>query len=978
MKNSKLILSAFVSFALVGSVVTAAFAPAAGAQPRPTTGGHPALHRKPVTQPSPASQAAVVRQLAAHQAVASHPVVIAHLDPALNRVAGVPGAQTGSSVPLAKDGTVEVTVRGSAVSTALAAVGARVLGSFGGTVTIAVRPDRLRQLASQPGVSQVARSVRAQPQVTSEGVASSGAQNWADDGNLGNGGAGIKVGVVDAGFGSLQAEITAGNFDDPDGNPVSVVYPAGADHCIDDTATDHGTAVAEIVHQMAPRATLYLYCVDNNVEFSQAAGQVVSDGVKIVNSSLSFTAETRGDGFGGTNSTELAVRTAREAGVLWIQSAGNSAEDHWSGNLADADKDGFVDLNGTGPDNEADVTALDPQTSGNIVLSWDKWPTSNLPITLAVQEFDQDGNALGDPTFVDHDSGSNPTLEIDITNDSTTVGDYHQYEVFVLEGTGSPTVRYDLTYGGDVYPSYLSGLDPTRAAAGSILEPATSPWVLAVGAASWHDNSLEPFSSRGPTIDGRVKPDLIGYDGVSSNISDVQSSDGTNTGFYGTSAAAPHVAGAAALISAVNPSMDASDIEAFLESQTNPPTNSGGHGLLNLGAADASRVHGVAGSGYVALPTPLRLVDTRNGTGGRMGAMVAGTEIPVTLPADVPADASAVALNVTGINAKGTTYLSVYADTFSGSTNLSLSSTDPNAAVAAVVKVNSAHGFKLLNRSANTDAVVDVVGYFASPTNSSGSGYAPISPARILDTRSTIGGHQSKLAPYETLTIPVAPTDGTGVVPAGATAAVINLTALNESAAGYLMTYPDASSPSHTSSLDYRKYSRSNLAVVALNSGGSFTLQNRTASTDVIVDVVGYFSSTALGRFVTLPAPVGVVDTRNGKGGRLAALTANAVLTEDGAGLNQVPYHASALWTGYDAVVAASTGYLTVYAAGSSVPHTSNMDYSTGRTVANAVVANLSQPLDGAGQSSTVNRTGTTNLTQDVFGYFVDQGPWVN
>ena len=180
-----------------------------------------------------------------------------------------------------------------------------------------------------------------------------------------------------------------------------------------------------------------------------------------------------------------------------------------------------------------------------------------------------------------------------------------------------------------------------------------------------------------------------------------------------------------------------------------------------------------------------------------------------------------------------------------------------------------------------------------------------------------------------------------------------------------------SSSPGGTSSLDYRTYSRSNLAVVTLAADGSFQLQNRIAYTHAIVDVLGYLSPSATAKFVTLPAPVGVVDTRNGKGGRHLAMTADSVLTEDGAGLNEVPHYATALWTGYNAL-ATGTGYLTVYADGSSVPHTSNMDYSTGRNVANAVVANLSEPADGAGRYSTINRVGVTNLTQDVFGYFVD------
>ena len=54
--------------------------------------------------------------------------------------------------------------------------------------------------------------------------------------------------------------------------------------------------------------------------------------------------------------------------------------------------------------------------------------------------------------------------------------------------------------------------------AGSLLEPATSPATLAAGAVCWSDTAIEPFSSRGPTIDGRVKPDISGQDRVSGTV----------------------------------------------------------------------------------------------------------------------------------------------------------------------------------------------------------------------------------------------------------------------------------------------------------------------------------------------------------------------------------------------------------------------------------------------------------------------------
>jgi hypothetical protein len=346
--------------------------------------------------------------------------------------------------------------------------------------------------------------------------------------------------------------------------------------------------------------------------------------------------------------------------------------------------------------------------------------------------------------------------------------------------------------------------------------------------------------------------------------------------------------------------------------------------------------------------------------------MTAGTVISVPLPASVPTDARAVVLNLTGTGAKGSTDLSAFADTSSGAINLNLSTVDAFASVTVLVRVNSAHAFKLLNRAAATDAVIDLVGYFAAPTATGTLGYAPISANRLLDTRTAIGGHQAKMVPNDVITVQVAGTSG---IPRDASAAIVNVSTVNAAAAGYLMVYP--SSSSGASSLNYLKFPRTTMSVATLAADGSFKLQDRTTSTDVVLDVVGYLSAAAPGRFVALPAPIGLVDTRTGNGGWKAVLAPNATLTENGSGWYGIPRQATALWTGYDAL-ATGTGYLRVYAAGAPVPPATSLNYSTGRSVANAVIANLSRPAAGPGRYSTTNFGGPTNLTQDVYGYFVN------
>ena len=114
----------------------------------------------------------------------------------------------------------------------------------------------------------------------------------------------------------------------------------------------------------------------------------------------------------------------------------------------------------------------------------------------------------------------------------------------------------------------------------SIGNPAESrnSGMLAVGAARISDtNTIEGFSSRGPTTDDRTKPDIVGADGGTSSIR------GT---WYGTSQASPHVAGLAALVKQVYPSRSPSSIASYLKDNAlgrdTVPNNTWGYGFARL------------------------------------------------------------------------------------------------------------------------------------------------------------------------------------------------------------------------------------------------------------------------------------------------------------------------------------------------------------------------------------------------------------
>jgi subtilisin family serine protease len=176
-----------------------------------------------------------------------------------------------------------------------------------------------------------------------------------------------------------------------------------------------------------------------------------------------------------------------------------------------------------------------------------------------------------------------PYEEIDLTS---PVDSWY----YVTISKTSATADHDLNL-RSFGPGFLH-FQPER----SVTVPADSPDALTVGAAFWSDLGLEPFSSRGPTLGpggtltgGALKPDLAGADGTSGAT--YGSSNGApwpnGTGFFGTSAACPHVAGGAALLLSKLPSLDADLLEATLlwgaqDLGESGPDTGFGHGLMRL------------------------------------------------------------------------------------------------------------------------------------------------------------------------------------------------------------------------------------------------------------------------------------------------------------------------------------------------------------------------------------------------------------
>ena len=157
-----------------------------------------------------------------------------------------------------------------------------------------------------------------------------------------------------------------------------------------------------------------------------------------------------------------------------------------------------------------------------------------------------------------------------------------------------------------------------------------------------------------------------------------------------------------------------------------------------------------------------------------------------------------------------------------------------------IVKVGTGGSVSFYDAKGHTDVVADVAGWFTDGTTSAGGSlFLGVTPARILDTRST-----TSVGPGSTRVLTVAgrgglPAMGDAVPP---TAVVLNVTVTNPTANSFLTVWPDGSTRPLTSDLNYRPgLTVPNLDVVRVGGSGAIDLYNAAGSADVIVDVVGWY-----------------------------------------------------------------------------------------------------------------------------------------
>lgn len=240
------------------------------------------------------------------------------------------------------------------------------------------------------------------------------------------------------------------------------------------------------------------------------------------------------------------------------------------------------------------------------------------------------------------------------------------------------------------------------------------------------------------------------------------------------------------------------------------------------------------GSGYVGL-TPNRILDTR--TGGGALAQGEARRLVVT-GAEVPeAATTAVALNVTVTGPTGGGFLTVYPDgedrPTASNLNFAAGQTVPNMVLA---KVGAGGAIRLYNNTGSTHVVVDVVGYFSAGDEVGQQ--VGISPVRLLDTRDGAGS----LGTAETGTLLV--TGVAGVPRTGISAVALNVTATGPTAGSFLTVWPTGQDRPTASNLNVDAgQTVPNMVLAKVGDEGRISIYNNFGSVDIIVDIVGYYTT---------------------------------------------------------------------------------------------------------------------------------------
>ena len=841
---------------------------------------------------------------------------------------------------------------------------------------------------------------------TAQPVSITNAAAWHSAGITG---AGVRVGVID------YFDLTVWNIAEHGPVPtvandhlfcrdslgVAVCFPDGS--IVNDVSGgNHGVAVVETVKDMAPGADIYIASVTTASDLLAAVDWFAAHGVAIITRSLGAAFDGPGD---GTGPLAAVVDAAAARGITWFNSGGNDAAGGYMRFTAtDVDNDGRMEF---GPDGDEllrinhDIGLGRPAC--NFWFDGIRWsndwylPAAQVtdyrievyestvftlgqhfnPSDAQLRRLDFDGDPTNGTQQVTYDSnqrtGAPPLEAVDggycVTNGAASF-------LRIVRNTATPIGAVPDTIEIALGSSAILESDYSDVA-GSAAKPVVdsrNPALVAVGAVDPAAGStIASYSSQGPTTDGRIKPDMSAPSCYALVV--------WGSCFNGTSAASPVAAGMAALLLGRGLAVSGAPLAALTKHLVTDlgipgPDNVFGSGKARLPAVPTggSTAPGV----YRPLSVPTRLLDTRTASAVGPGNLIGAQPISglLDLPViggigGVPVEATSVAVNITSVGSVTGSYLQAaptLRSTLGGFSTLNVATagqTRPNFAIVPIGEAGSISLYMPLGGN----VIVDLLGYFQPSGGPRPEGrLIALDPVRVLDTRANEAGpvpsgwSPHRPAANETVRVELPATSG--LPAAGVAAVVVNITASEAGAEGFLRAMPTGTAGATTSNVNYLPGANSAThAIVPLGADGTISIFTN-ATTHILVDVEGYITNTAAtssgdGQFVSVP-PGRAYDSRTTGGIHTGGSARPVQLTG-----SAIPTGASAVSLNLTTDQQQAGGFVTLYPLGSTQPRASNLNFDANRPVANAGLIKVS-PLGGV--AVFVNQT--THVIIDVNGYF--------
>ena len=355
-------------------------------------------------------------------------------------------------------------------------------------------------------------------------------------------GEGITVGVISDGVDGLDRMISAGELPQ-----VEVLS--------DTIGGDEGTAMLQIIHDIAPNATLVFHDRGSSqIEYVRALDELIIHGCRIICDDITYVEPFFEDGYISQNIIDRIISYH----ILVITAAGNFAQEHYQAPFSGYENQGYLwqEFNSSkGRDMHFSVS---PGVAGHVILQWDdRFGSSSNNYDLFL--YDESGREIARSVNL-QDGDDDPMEWVRFVNSYDTP---REYTVRVVQAAADDAML-------EIYILPLSGrsiiVDPNTPG-DSVFGQQAMTNALTIGAAAPDPENItvQSYSSRGPVSikypnqEKREKPDIVGPDHITVLTGAMQQAV-----FTGTSAAAPHIAGLAALIWSANPSLQDEEVRNII------------------------------------------------------------------------------------------------------------------------------------------------------------------------------------------------------------------------------------------------------------------------------------------------------------------------------------------------------------------------------------------------------------------------------